>query len=289
MILSLGNINVSFSDLLQEYMGVTGSLVIEFILKCVLAILILVIGFRLVKYVVKLCDRVFTRYKMDPMLHSFLLSVLRIGLRILLIFMAIIEVGVAASSLVAVIGSCALALGLSLQGSLSNIAGGVILLFLKPFEVDDYIIEESSGKEGTVQSIGIMYTKLISPDNQVILVPNGNLSNASITNMTQQEKRRVQLSVSVEYKADIKKVKDILTEVLENEPALLKEEPVNIFVSEFKESCIAMGLWFWVKTEDYRTSQWNVLEQIKYAFDENGITIPFAQLDVNINEQETKA
>ena len=147
------------------------------------------------------------------------------------------------------IGSAGLAVGLSLQGSLANIAGGVLLLVVKPFQVGDYILEESSGKEGTVQSIGIMYTKLSSMDNKAILIPNGNLSNATITNVTNQDKRRVDLLIGIEYSEDIKKVKDILSEVIESETVLLKDDPVKIYVSEFKESCIDIGIRYWVKTE----------------------------------------
>ena len=134
----------------------------------------------------------------------------------------------------ALLGSAGLALGLSLQGSLSNIAGGVILLLLKPFQVGDYIIEGNSGKEGTVQAIGIMYTKLLSVDNKAIMIPNGNLSNASITNVTYQEKRRVDLNVGIEYSEDIKKVRKVLNALIEKEPARITDEPVKIYIKLFK-------------------------------------------------------
>ena len=119
-------------------------------------------------------------------------------------------------------------------------------------------------------------------DNKAILIPNGNLSNASITNVTNQDKRRVDLLVGIEYSEDIKKVKEILSEVIESEPVLLKEDPVKVYVSDFRESCIDIGIRYWVRTEDYWESRWRVLEKIKYAFDEAGVTIPFNQIDVNV-------
>lgn len=282
MALDLDSVRKSILSVVYEYLGRTGVLFMEFLGNCVIALLILIIGLKLSNYVVKLCKRVFERSKMDLMIQTFLLSCMRIGLKILVVFIAVQQVGVQASSIIAVIGSAGLAVGLSLQGSLSNIAGGVILLIVKPFQVGDYILEESSGKEGTVQSIGIMYTKLSSMDNKAILIPNGNLSNASITNVTNQDKRRVDLLVGIEYSEDIKKVKEILSEVIESEPVLLKEDPVKVYVSDFRESCIDIGIRYWVRTEDYWESRWRVLEKIKYAFDEAGVTIPFNQIDVNV-------
>lgn len=288
MTLDLDSLRRQVLSLVYEYLGRTGVQFMEFLGNCLIALVILIIGLKLSNYVVKLTKRVFERSKMDLMIQSFLLSCLRIGLKILVVFIAVQQVGVQASSIIAVIGSAGLALGLSLQGSLSNIAGGVILLVIKPFQVGDYIIEDSSGKEGTVQSIGIMYTKLSSMDNKAILIPNGKMSSASITNVTNQDKRRVDLVVGIEYKEDIKKVKDILSKVIESEDVLLKEDPVKIFVSEFRESCIDIGIRYWVRTEDYWESRWRVLENIKYSFDKAGVNIPYNQLDVNVITKKEK-
>ena len=282
MLLEAESIKRAITSFVYEYMGKTGVKMLDFAGRCVVALLILLIGLKVADYLVRLCKKIFEQYGMELMLQSFLLSSLRIGLKILVVFMAVTKIGVAASSIVALVGSAGLAVGLSLQGSLSNIAGGVLLLVVKPFQVGDYIIEDSSGKEGTVQAIGIMYTRLLSVDNKAIMIPNGNLSNASITNVTHQDKRRIDLVIGIEYSADIRQVKDILAGVIEEEPVLLTEEPVQIFVSEFRDSCIDMGIRYWVKTEDYWSSRWRVLENIKYRFDENHISIPFNQLDVNL-------
>lgn len=282
MLLETTSIEKMVYSLAYEYLGKSGTALLDFIGNLFVAILILLIGLRLSKYIVKICIKIFEQSKMDPMLQSFLNSFLKIALKILVFILAITRLGIAASSIVAVVGSAGLALGLSLQGSLSNIAGGVILLLIKPFQVGDYILEDSSGKEGTVQAIGIMYTRLLSADNKTIMIPNGNLSAASITNYTYQEKRKVDLRIGVGYNDDIRLVRETLFEVLHQEPALLENEPIQIFVNDYKDSCIEMGIRYFVKTEDYWPSRWRVLENIKYAFDENGISIPFNQLDVNI-------
>lgn len=284
MLLETTSIEKMVYSLAYEYLGKSGTALLDFIGNLIVAVLILFIGLRISKYIVKICTKIFEQSKMDPMLQSFLISFLKIALKILIFIFAITKLGIAASSIIAVVGSAGLAVGLSLQGALSNIAGGVILLLIKPFQVGDYILEDSSGKEGTVQAIGIMYTRLLSVDNKTIMIPNGSLSAASITNYTYQEKRKIDLRIGVGYHDDIRKVRETLFEVLHREPALLEDEPIQIFVSDYKDSCIEMGIRYFVKTEDYWPSRWRVLENIKYAFDENGISIPFNQLDVNINQ-----
>ena len=284
MLLETTSIEKMVYSLAYEYLGKSGTALLDFIGNLIVAVLILFIGLRISKYIVKICTKIFEQSKMDPMLQSFLISFLKIALKILIFIFAITKLGIAASSIIAVVGSAGLAVGLSLQGALSNIAGGVILLLIKPFQVGDYILEDSSGKEGTVQAIGIMYTRLLSVDNKTIMIPNGSLSAASITNYTYQEKRKIDLRIGVGYHDDIRKVRETLFEVRHQEPALLEDEPIQIFVSDYKDSCIEMGIRYFVKTEDYWPSRWRVLENIKYAFDENGISIPFNKLDVNINQ-----
>ncbi len=287
MLLEAASLKSFAHSLIYEYLGKTGVKLADFCGDIIGALLILFIGFKIVSYVVKMAHKIFERSIMDTTLQTFLLSFIKIGGKVLVIFMAVTKIGVAASSIVALLGSAGLALGLSLQGSLSNIAGGVILLLLKPFQVGDYIIEGNSGKEGTVQAIGIMYTKLLSVDNKAIMIPNGNLSNASITNVTYQEKRRVDLNVGIEYSEDIKKVRKVLNALIK-EPARITDEPVKIYVNEFQASSIDIGIRYWVKTEDYWESRWRVLEEIKEEFDNNNIAIPFEQLDVNLIPQEKR-
>lgn len=156
---------------------------------------------------------------------------------------------------------------------------------LKPFVVGDYIIDGTTGQEGTVSSITIFYTKLLTFDNRMILIPNGTLSNSSITNVSHMEKRRIDLVIGVSYEADLAKTKQVLTEVVQKEPNRLADEPVDIYVSELADSAVQMGVRVWVKNEDYWPTKWKLTENIKNALDANNISIPFPQMDVRVAMQ----
>lgn len=262
--------------------GMSKTQLIGFAGHLVVALLILIIGFKVIKYIIKAAERIFEKSNIDLTLHSFFISFLKIALKILVIFMAVSEIGVASSSIIAMLGSAGLALGLSLQGSLENIAGGVILLFIKPFQVGDYIIEESSGKEGTVVAIGIMYTKMLTTDNQTIFVPNGKLSNTSITNITHQEKRMVQIHVCVDYKEELEKIYKIIAGIIDKQETVLKDENQRIYVNAFKDTGTEIGVRFWVKTDDFWDTKWKVMEEIKNEFCENQIKFSTKNLEINI-------
>ena len=190
--------------------------------------------------------------------------------------------GVDAASIVALLGSAGVAVGLAVQGSLSNLAGGVLILLLKPFKVGDYIVEGSSGKEGTVKEIQIFYTKLLTYDNQTIILPNGNLANNTIVNVTAAESRRCDVKVSVAYSADIKKAKEVLTKVLSEDPDTIKEREHFVFVDELADSGINLCVRCWFKNEDFWQGKWRITEQCKYALDKAEIEIPFPQMDVHM-------
>lgn len=250
--------------------------------RLVIALLILIIGFKLINFILKGLDKVGNFNAVDDTLHSFLCSFLKIGLRIIVILITINELGVASSSIIALLGSAGLALGLSIQGSLKNIAGGVVLLFLKPFKVGDYILDTSSGREGTVLAINIMYTKLKSVDNSIVSIPNGKLADSTMVNLSQEKARQVQIFLGVEYEVDIKRIRQIVTQVLNQEEKCMTDRDYKIYVNEFKDSSIEIGIRFWVKTEDYWEVKWRVMETIKEQFDLNGIIIPYNKVDVTI-------
>lgn len=273
------------SSTMYDYLGNTGTKLLDFFGNILFGLLILFIGFKLIKHIVKIIDRVLERSRIDSTLHSFLVSFLKIGMKILVIFCAVARIGVGTSSIIALLGSAGVAVGLSLQGSLSNIAGGVILLFMKPFEAGDYILEDSSSKEGTVESVGIMYTKLLSPEDKTILIPNGNLAGSSITNYTSKGKRRVEILVGIEYNENIERVRKILSAIIEKEEARLPEDPMQIFLHEFQDSCICMGVRYWTSTDNFWESKWRVQEKIKTEFDKNRVSIPFNRMDINILRQ----
>ena len=193
--------------------------------------------------------------------------------------------GVEVSSFIALLGSAGVAVGLALQGTLSNVAGGVLLLILKPFQVGDYIVLTGTDCEGEVAAMDIFYTKLKTIDNRVIVIPNGTLSNSNLINNTKQERRLIDIEVGISYDADIKEVKRILTDIAKNEKRILDQDGVKIFVSSLADSSVMMGIRCWVSTSDYVATKWALNEEIKIRFDEEGIAIPYQNLDVCIKNE----
>lgn len=252
--------------------------------QMVLAILIYVIGSKIIKWLVKLVGRSLDRAGADEGVKQFVKPLVKYGLYVLLIFMIMGVFGIATTSAVAVLGSAGVAIGLALQGSLSNFAGGVLILVLKPFRVGDYIIEDTNKNEGIVSEISIFYTKLHTTDNRVIVIPNGILSNSSLTNVTNLDRRRLDLLIGISYEADIRTAKDILYKLVSEEPSRLPEEEPVVYVSELGASSVDLGARIWVKTEEYWSTRWRLMEKIKYAFDENGIEIPYQKVDVQIKQ-----
>lgn len=250
-------------------------------IRILFAIIVFFIGVQVIKLLRKILKKSLTRAKADVGVVQFLDSLMKAVLYVLLIFMIASSFGVDAASIVALIGSAGVAIGLALQGSLSNFAGGVLILLLKPFRVGDYIKEDSNGNEGTVTEIQLFYTKLTTADNRVIVLPNGTLANTSMTNVTEASTRRVDISVGIAYDADIKKAKDVLLEMLHAEKATLKDKDIVVFVDELAESSVNLGLRCWVKKEDYWDAKWRLTENTKYTLDAAGISIPFPQLDVH--------
>ena len=259
---------------------------LSFLVQVIVAIIVLLIGSRIIKFLLKLIKKSLDRSKVEAGVVTFLCSLVKYSLYFVLAMIILAQFGVTTSSVVAVLGSAGLTLGLALQGSLSNFAGGVLILLLKPFVVGDYIIDGATGQEGTVSSITIFYTKLLTVDNRMILIPNGTLSNSSITNVTHMEKRRIDLLIGVSYEANLAKIKQVLLDVVKSEDKILPGEPVDVYVSELADSSVQMGVRAWVKTEDYWPIRWKMTEDIKNALDANGISIPYPQMDVTIAMQK---
>lgn len=254
------------------------------ILLAIVAIIIFAIGRKLINLLVKLLDKSFRKSSMDLGVIKFLNSFIRISLNIVLIVVIAGFVGLETTSLATIIGSAGLAIGLSLQGSLSNFAGGVLVLILKPFTIGDYII--SGSNEGVVKGIDIFYTRLLTADNKLVVIPNGALSNSPITNVTNQDIRRVDIVIGVDYSEDIRKVKNLLSDIANNYELIEKDKGVDIFVDELASSSVNIGFRVWAKTENYWKVKWDMNENIKYEFDKAGISIPFDQLDVSIKKED---
>lgn len=255
-----------------------------FALDLLAAVFILVIGFKAVGAVRRMAERSFARMEMELSLRKFLLALLQALLYAVLIFMAAERIGIQSSSIIALLGSAGVTLGLALQGSLSNFAGGVLILLMRPFKVGDYIVSEYG--EGTVAVIGLVYTTLNTVDNKTVVIPNGSLSNSPITNATAEEFRRLDLVVGISYQADLKKAKEILLDIFSSHPNILKDHPIQVFVDQLAASSVMIGGRGWTSTDDYWQTRWDITEQIKLRLDEAGIEIPFNQMDVHVNYME---
>lgn len=258
--------------------------VIGFLVQIIVAIIVLLVGIKIIKSVVKVIKKGFDRSHIDDGVGTFLTSLIKYALYFILVMAILSSFGIATGSVVAVLGSAGLTIGMALQGSLSNFAGGVLILLLKPFVLGDYIIDDTTGEEGTVSNISIFYTRLKTIDNKVVLIPNGKLSDSCITNVSMMEKRRIDIYVTVSYSADLQKTKNVLNNVAISQVLRLEGEPIDIFVSELKDSAVEIGIRVWAKNEDYWTLKWKMTEDIKNALDANHIEIPFPQLDVNLKK-----
>ena len=271
-------------NVFEAYMDGVIPQILDFAIDVILAFVVFLVGTKIVKWLVAVIRKSMERANAEAGVVTFVCSLCKYALYFILILIILSQFGVTASSVIAVLGSAGLTLGLALQGSLSNFAGGVLILLLKPFVVGDYIIENQDKQEGTVAEITIFYTKLLTTDNKAILIPNGTLSNTSIVNATAMNKRRLDLRFGVAYDSDIAKVKDILNQIVLGDEAVLKDEDSKVFVSDLLDSSISMGARCWVKTDDYWDAKWRMTENVKNAFDKEGIEIPFNQLEVTVKK-----
>ncbi|MCS6110098.1 mechanosensitive ion channel [Clostridium botulinum] len=249
-------------------------------LKIVIGFIALWIGWKLVNKIIKTMDRVLKRKDFDVTLTMFLNAFINISLKVLLVMIMMDYVGLKTTGLVTLIGSAGLAVGLALQGSLSNFAGGVVILLIRPFNIGDFI--DAVGHSGKVEKIGIFYTSLLTIDNKQILIPNGKLANDSIINYTAKDKRRVDLQFSAGYDENVIEVKNIIEQVVLSNDKILKDPEYFIGLSEHADSSVNFILRAWTNTEDYWDVYYDLLEKVKIKFDDEKISIPYPQMDVHI-------
>ena len=241
----------------------------------VAAIFMLIIGMYLIRLINKLVRKFFKAKDYDRSLETFTQSLISIGLKIVLFVLVITQLGVQSSSLVAIIGAAGLAIGLALQGSLSNFAGGVLILLFKPFKIGDFI--SAQGVDGTVKEISIFTTKVTTFGNQLAIIPNGQLSNNNIINYNAEETRRDKIDVGIGYGSNIKKAKDIMLNICAQHKNILETPAPEVYVGELGESSVNLTLRFWAKNDVFWPSHFYVIEEIKNRFDAEGIEIPFPQ------------
>ncbi|MCI7791191.1 MAG: mechanosensitive ion channel family protein [Lachnospiraceae bacterium] len=251
-------------------------------IRVLFTVIIFFIGIKLIKLIRKIVRKSLTRANAEIGVIQFLDSLIKICLDIILVLIIAGNFGFDATSIVALVGTAGVTLGLALQGSLSNLAGGVLILLLKPFRVGDYIVEDSKGNEGTVKEIGIFFTKLQTIDNKIVILPNGTLANNSMTNFSEAALRRVDITVGISYNADIKKAKDVLQRIIDGDKDVKHEEPKKIYVDSLGSSEVVLGIRVYCDNPKYWELKWRLLETIKVTFDQEGIEIPYQQISVHM-------
>ena len=251
------------------------NMALEMLPNLIKAGLIFFIGLWVVRFINRMVHRFFEKKDYDLTLESFLQSFINISLKGILFVLVITQLGVKSSSLVAVVGAAGLAIGLALQGSLANFAGGVLILIFKPFKVGDWI--EAQGVSGTVKDISIFTTKINTFGNQAAIIPNGNLSNHTIVNYNIEETRRDKITVGISYNSNIKDAKDILLRICDTHQGILKDPAPVVYVGNLADSAVELSLRFWAKNEDFWDAHFHVMETLKIEFDAAGIEIPFPQ------------
>lgn len=274
--------------LIQKYMQELPDKALRFGVRVFLAFVFLLVGIQIIKLIRRIIRRSLKKNNADVGVVQFLDSFIKVVLYVLLLFLIASGFGLDATSVVALLGSAGVAIGLAVQGSLSNFAGGVLILLLKPFRVDDYIKVDNDGHEGTVKEIQLFYTKLTTPDNHVVVIPNGSLANSNVMNISTLGERKMDISVTISYDADIRQAKEVLQNVLEGDEAVLKEKDHRVFVQELADSGIKLNVRCWADNEQYWECRWRITEQIKYALDDAGIEIPYPQMDIHVAQASGK-
>ncbi|WP_258239961.1 mechanosensitive ion channel domain-containing protein [Pseudidiomarina homiensis] len=273
-------------DQFMNWVTENQDLIVSYVIKFVVAILILIIGKMIANSVAKLLGRGMTRKGVDGAVISFLSAIVKSVIFIAAVLMALSQVGVQTTSFIAILGAAGLAIGLSLQGSLSNMASGVLIIMFRPFRAGEYV--DAGGVSGTVNEVNIFQTVLKTPDNKVVYVPNAQITGQPITNYSREDTRRVDLLIGVSYDADLHKTKEVLESVLKADERLLKEPAWNIQVNALNNSSVDFIVRPWVNSTDYWPVYWDLMREIKIALDKNGIGIPYPQMDVHLFKQASQ-
>ncbi len=260
--------------------------VIEFAKNLLIAVVILLAGRHLIKLLLKLIKKIFVKSKAEAGVTSFVSSLVKVVLYVALLIWVADILGLPTTSFIAILGSAGLTIGLALQGSLSNFAGGVLILIMKPFVIGDFIITGTN--EGIVDSIDIFYTKLKTLDNRVIVMPNGALSNSNIINVTREPQRRVDLIVSIAYDANLLEVKQILESIARKSEYLLQDQPIDLYVDKFADNAINIGFRCWAAKENFWLLRCELMEEIKKQVDAGTIDIPYQQIVLHTAEKSEK-
>lgn len=260
---------------------------ISYLIKAIGVILVLWIGFIVIKSLCKRIEKQLKKREMDPALQGFAMSILRVGLRVLLVISVLGMVGVDTASFAAVIAAVSFAIGFALQGSLSNLAGGVMILIFRPFTVNEFI--QGAGHTGKVKEIQLFQTHLLSPDGKRIIIPNGQLSNSSVINFTREAMRRIDFVIGIDYGDDLLRAQGVILNILKQEEKVLPDPAPFVGLLEFGDSSVNLAVRVWVQTEDYWPVYFRLMEQFKLELDRAGVQFPYPHMDVTVLNPETAA
>ena len=271
-------------EIFNTWLSTIKALGATYVFKILWAIVILIVGIKLTKFAIKIINKTRFHNNLDESVKRFLNSFIKIALYLITIITAAIQLGIPATSFVTVLASCGLAIGLALQGSLSNFAGGLMILIFKPFKIGDYIITSTS-HEGTVKDINILYTILLTPDNRTVTIPNGTLSNGPVVDVTGNETRRLDVEIGISYDSDAEKALELLSQIASETPQVLPEPEIQTAITAYADSSVNLVLRVWVKTPDYWTATFFINRRLRQLFSENNIEIPYPQMDVHIKNK----
>lgn len=266
-------------DIIDEYIVKYGERILDYLPSILMAVVVLFAGLWAIRMIKSLLKKLFIKRNFEPTLKKFLLDVIGWTLKVLLFVIVISQLGVETTSLVALLGAAGLAVGLALQGSLANFAGGVLLMIFKPFKVGEFI--EAQGQTGTVKEISIFYTKMLTVNNQLVVLPNGKLSNDNITNFTSEGRRRDVITIGISYDSDIKKAKEVLVSLMKEQENILKDPEPVVFVADLADSSVDLTVRFWAMNEHFWACHFYTIEEAKSRLEAAGISIPFPQRDVH--------
>lgn len=252
--------------------------------KIVISFILLVVSFTLINRLSKYMRKKVDEKDVDKTVSLVIIKLVKIGLKVLVVLVLLGYLGLETGSITALIASLGVGIGLATQGALSNIAGGILLLVTRPFKVDDFI--QTNGESGTVEEISIIYTRICTPDNKVVLIPNGTLANANIVNFSVKDLRRVDFTFGISYASDFVKAQNVILEVFARHKLVLKDPEPMVRVTEHAASSVNLASRCWVKSADYWTVYFDVMEEVKAEFDKQGIKIPYNQIDIHIDQKK---
>ena len=260
--------------------------VLAYLPSVIAALVILILGFWIIKLIVGRVRKIMEKREVDPGVRGFALSILGIVLKVLLFIIVITKLGVETTSFAAILAAAGLAIGLALQGSLSNFAGGVLIIILKPFRVGDFI--DAQGESGTVTEITIFYTYLTTIGNQRVVIPNGQLSNNKVVNYSYEPIRRNAMAVGISYDSDIKKSREVLLQIVKSDERTLKDPEPAVVVTGLGDNSVDLSLRFWAKREDYWGLHFDTMEKLKIELEDAGVSFPFPKRDVHLYNMSQK-